>query len=116
MWQQLGAILVEAGGMKVVGFLSLHFDACLSKGTRQEHSGKCTSQLRVDTFDSQGSLGIFQHTGNMLKNCILWMITCHRAKIVQFPEIWERRTIWECWSPLCVANAQRGMIVGPTRQ
>jgi hypothetical protein len=82
MWQQLGAILVEAGGMRVVGFLLLPFDACLSKDTRQEHSGKYTSQLRVNAFDSRGSRGILQHMGNMSKNCIPWMITFHRAKTV----------------------------------
>jgi len=81
MWRQLGAILVEAGGMRGVVCLSLPFDACPSKGTRQEHSEKCTSQLRVDTFDSQGSRGILQHAGNMSKNRIPWMIACHRAVI-----------------------------------
>ena len=62
--------------MPVVGTFSLPFDACLSKGTRQEHSGKCTIQLRVDAFDSQGSWGILQHAGNMVKNCIPWIIAC----------------------------------------
>jgi hypothetical protein len=116
MWRQLGAILVEAGGMRVVGFLSLPFNACLSKGTRQEHSGKYTSQLRVDAFNSQGSRGILQHAGNMSKNRIPWMIAFYRAKTVRFPQIRERKTILECQSPFCVENAQRGMIDGPSRQ
>src|SRR5882757_2651476 len=116
MWPQLGAIQVEAEGMRVVDFLSLPFDACSSKGTRQERSGRYTSQLWVDPFDSQGSRGILLHAGNISKNRKPWMIACHRAKTVRFPEIRERGTIGECRCSPRVQNAQRGMIAGPSRQ